>query len=141
MNRVRKQLLDSHRVRAIPKTGFSWIDRRFVRDGFADSLSTSEILLYGFLTWVADGQGLSFYSDRRIGQILKLIPPSLERARRGLIRKQLICYRAPLYQVLALPDEPMEEASVLPNTAAHAGGRPRAGTGPRAVGAILDDVL
>lgn len=141
MNTVRKQLLEPNRIRTIPKTGFSWIDRRFVRDGFADTLSGPELLLYWFLCSVGDCQGLSFYSEQRTCKILKLIPQSLDRAKRGLIRKQLICYRAPLYQVLALPDHPMEDASILPNTTPPSAARKPACSGPRSMGAILEDLL
>jgi len=141
MNTVRKQVLDPDRIRAIPRTGFSWLDRRFIRDGFADTLSGPELLLYWFLCSVADRYGLSFYSERRICKILKIIPQSLDRAQRGLIRKQLICYRAPLYQVLALPDHPTGDASILPNTRASSGARSSVRSGPRSMGAILEDLL
>jgi hypothetical protein len=141
MSTVRKQLLDPSRVRTIPGAGFSWIDRRFIRDGFADTLSGPELLLYWFLCSVSDGQGLSYYGERRTCQILKLIPPSLDRAQRGLIRRQLVCYRAPLYQVLALPEDPMGDSSILPNTQAPSGGRRSGCTGPSSVRAILDELL
>lgn len=103
MGRIRKQILDSSRVRAIPEEGFSWIDRRFLRHGFADPLSATEILLYWFLCSVADQHGLSYYGDSRVRHILKLDPGSLEHARRRLVREKLVLYRAPLYQVLSLP--------------------------------------
>ena len=141
MNTVRKQLLEPNRIRTIPKTGFSWIDRRFLRDGFADTLSGPELLLYWFLCSVADSQGLSFYSERRTCKILKFIPQSLDKAKRGLIRKQLICYRAPLYQVLALPKHPTGDDTILPNTEAPSGARKPACSGPRSMGAILEDLL
>lgn len=141
MSKIHKEILDPTRIRFIPETGFSWIDRRFLRDGFADTLSGPELLLYWFLCSVADRQGLSFYSGQRTSKILKLIPQSLDRAKRGLIRKQLICYRAPLYQVLALPDDPMEDASILPNAAAPPGVRRPSRSGPISMGAILDDLL
>jgi hypothetical protein len=141
MSKIHKEVLDPTRIRIIPKTGFSWIDRRFLRDGFADTLSGPELLLYWFLCSVADRQGLSFYSEQRACKILKLIPQSLDRAKRNLIRKQLICYRAPLYQVLALPDNPMEDASILPNPVATPGVRRPSRSEPRSMGAILEDLL
>jgi hypothetical protein len=98
---VEKRLLDPARVRRIPN-GFSWIDRRFVRDGWIDRLLRDEILLYFFLVSVADRHGLSFYSDRKIELLLKLTDEALERARGGLLRHDLIAYEAPLYQVFAL---------------------------------------
>lgn len=48
------------RVRQIGE-GFSWIDRRFVRDGLIAPLSRDEIALYFFLIAVADRHGMSFY--------------------------------------------------------------------------------
>ncbi len=106
MGHIRKQLLDADRLRTIPEEGFSWIDRRFLRHGFSHTLSSTEILLYWFLCSVADKHGLSYYSDRRIGTILKLSPESIQHARRGLIQRDLVLYRSPLYQVLALPCSP-----------------------------------
>jgi len=59
MGSIRKHLLDANRVRTIPEEGFSWIDRRFVRHGFSNRLSSTEILLYWFLCSLADKHGLS----------------------------------------------------------------------------------
>ena len=112
MGSIRKQLLDANRVRTIPEEGFSWIDRRFVRHGFSNTLSSTEILLYWFLCSVADKHGLSYYSDPRISSILKLTPESIEHARHGLIRSDLVLYRVPLYQVLALPFSPAGEQKI-----------------------------
>jgi hypothetical protein len=118
MASFRKRPLDVNRVRTIPEEGFSWIDRRFLRHGFADPLSASEILLYWFLCSVADKHGLSYYSDRRISSILKLNRESIEHARHGLIGNDLILYRAPLYQVLALPRSPdRQQIHALPTVA------------------------
>ena len=103
MGSIRKRPLDVNRVRTIPEEGFSWIDRRFLRHGFSHPLSSTEILLYWFLCSVADKHGLSYYSDPRISTILKLSPGAIEHARQGLIRSDLVLYRAPLYQVVALP--------------------------------------
>jgi hypothetical protein len=58
--------------------------------------------LYLFLVTVADGQGLSYYSDAGISQLLPLQGPVLARARQELIRARLIAYQKPLYQVLSL---------------------------------------
>lgn len=122
---VEKRLLDPARVRRIPN-GFSWIDRRFMRDGWIERLSRDEILLYFFLVSVADRHGLSFYSDRKIEVLLKLPGDALERARGGLLRQDLIAYEVPLYQVLALghrsipmrQGEPVRFAEILRQIAA-----------------------
>jgi hypothetical protein len=102
---VKKAPLDPSRVREIPPEGFSWIDRRFVREGFINRLPPEAILLYFFLAAVSDAQGLSFYADPTIGKILKLDPEQLIQARARLRQADLIAYRYPLYQVLELPRE------------------------------------
>lgn len=103
--RVKKEPIDPARLRTIPREGFSWIDRRFLREGFIDRLPGEAILLYFFLVAVSDAQGLSFYADPTIGKILKLDPESLSQARARLVTAHLILYRHPLYQVLELPRE------------------------------------
>jgi hypothetical protein len=100
---VRKQPIDAGRIRHIPAEGFSWIDRRFVRQGFAESLPPEAILLYFFLVAVSDREGLSFYAHPTISRILKLDHEELSQARARLIREGLILYEHPLYQVLPLP--------------------------------------
>jgi hypothetical protein len=103
---VEKRLIASSRRRTLPPHGFSWIDRRLVRDGFLAGLTGPEALLYFFLVAVADQDGLSFYGTRRIAAVLKMTEQGVEAARRGLERKDLVLHRAPLYQVLSLPDAP-----------------------------------
>ena len=96
-----KRLLDPARVRVI-RDGFSWIDRRFIKDGWPERLSREEVLVYFFLVAVADKDGLSFWGDARISGTLKLPPVELVRARDGLARHGLVAYERPLYQVLDL---------------------------------------
>jgi hypothetical protein len=61
------------------------------------------VLLYLFLTAVADRHGLSFYSDHTLASRLRLAPPVLERARQELLERDLIAHQLPLVQVLSLP--------------------------------------
>jgi hypothetical protein len=103
--KVEKRILDAGRVRRIPPS-FSWIDRRFVSEEWIDRLERDQILLYLFLVTVADRDGLSYYSDRRIALTLKISVEGLERARDELLRHGLIAYDAPLYQVLSLATPP-----------------------------------
>lgn len=103
---ILKRPLDLHRVRSLPTEGFSWVDRRFVRDHFADPLTAPALLVYFFLCAVSDRHGLSFFGNARIGRILKLDDVTLDRARLDLVHNQLIRYVSPLYQVLSLPDSP-----------------------------------
>ena len=74
-----KRLLLPDRVRKI-EGSFSWIDHRFVTEGFLHDLSMIEILLYLFLVAVSDRNGLSFYHDDRIASLLKIDLPALGRA-------------------------------------------------------------
>jgi hypothetical protein len=90
------------RVRRPPGDGFSWVDRRFVRD-FAAALSREAILLYFFLAAVSDKDGLSFWGDVKTGGRLKLDIGSIVQAREELVRRDLIAHVAPITQVLSLP--------------------------------------
>jgi hypothetical protein len=105
MARPQKRLLDPRRERKI-HGGFSWIDRRFLRDGWLEKLASEDILLYFFLVAVADQQGLSYYSDPSLCAALKITQHALEQARSHLLDLELIAYERPLYQVLALDVPP-----------------------------------
>jgi hypothetical protein len=99
---VSKKVINHKRLRKI-QGSFSWIDHRFITDGFLENLSTLEILLYLFLVSVSDRNGISFYHDDRVCHLLKIDLPSFGEAREGLITKSLIASEPPVYQVLALP--------------------------------------
>jgi hypothetical protein len=62
----------------------------------------------------ADAQGLSYYSDARIAEVLALAPQALSEARRQLIALGLIAYQKPLYQLLSLQDELTAESRPRP---------------------------
>jgi hypothetical protein len=100
---VQKHPLWPDRIRKVPKQ-FSWIDQRLVRDRHIDRCSHQAAALYLFLVTVADAQGLSYYSDRSLCQRLSMDENCLAAARQDLIRIELIAYKHPLYQVLALQD-------------------------------------
>ena len=104
-----KRILDSGRVRRVPTSGFSWVDRRFVRD-HARALSRDGVLLYFFLAAVSDKNGLSFYGDGAIARILGCSVMGVSAARNELQHRNLIAYDSPLYQVLSLADAPDERA-------------------------------
>jgi hypothetical protein len=99
---IHKRILVPGRVRRPPTDGWSWIDRRFVRD-FAPRLSHEAIALYFFLAAVADKNGLSFYHDATIAGRLRISEDAVACARDELIREDLVAYRTPLTQVLSLP--------------------------------------
>jgi hypothetical protein len=110
---VRKKILKPERVRSI-KGGFSFIPHRFVTDGFLESLSGAELLLYLFLVAVSDRYGLSFYSDESICTLLHITSDKYQTARKCLIQKDLIDFDGALFQVLELPPAPGGQASYHP---------------------------
>jgi len=64
-------------------------------------------------------QGLSYYSDPAIGRHLNLDALTLSAARQQLVGIDLIAFRKPLYQVLALPEDPKTSAlTTAPRAAA-----------------------
>ena len=99
---IQKRLLVAARLRRPPATGWSWVDRRFLRE-HGDALSREAILLYLFLAAVADRHGLSFYSDHTLASRLRLSQSVLEKAREELLDRDLIAHQLPLVQVLSLP--------------------------------------
>jgi hypothetical protein len=99
---IEKRILVAGRLRRPPATGWSWLDRRFLRE-HGDYLSREAVLLYLFLAAVADRHGLSFYSDHTLSSRLRLAQPVLERARQELLDRDLIAHQLPLVQVLSLP--------------------------------------
>jgi hypothetical protein len=100
-----KRLLDPRRMRKAPPRGFGWIDHRLLRDGYIGRCSPQALALYVLLVCASDAQGLSYYSDPRIAQLLTLEPGTLSQARRELIGLGLIAYQKPLYQLLSLDGE------------------------------------
>ena len=89
------------RLRRPPKTGWSWVDRRFVRE-HAAHLSRNAVLLYFFLTAVADKHGVSFYGDGTLATLLRMTLPALIQARNELLERDLIAHDARFTQVLSL---------------------------------------
>lgn len=100
--RTRKYPLKKDRIRQPPPEGWSWIDRRFLREK-ASRLERDAIFLYFFLAAVSDRDGLSYWGDPSIGRVLRMTEAAVARAREALEREDLIAYQAPLYQVLSIP--------------------------------------
>jgi hypothetical protein len=96
-----KQVIHPDRIRKIPKQ-FSWIDGRFVRNGYLDKCKHSDASLYLFLITVSDARGLSYYSDSSVCKRLSMDSCLLSDSRLRLIQLGLIAYMNPLYQVLDL---------------------------------------
>jgi hypothetical protein len=99
---IPKRILVPARLRRPPATGWSWMDRRFVRERM-DHLSCDAVLLYFFLAAVADKHGLSFYGDGTLAALLRMSLPALVQARDELLVHDLIAHEEHLTQVLSLP--------------------------------------
>jgi hypothetical protein len=103
MPRSRPQPPRPDRRRSI-RGSFSWIDHRFLREGFDQGLTRLEKLLYFVLVAVSNQDGVSFYSDARLAELLDIrFPHELEAARNELVTRDLIAYKDGIYQVLDLP--------------------------------------
>jgi hypothetical protein len=84
------RLLDARRSRKALPRGFGWIDHRLLRDGYLGQCRPEALALYVLLVCAADAQGLSYYSEPRIAQVLRLEPQRLRQARRELLELGLI---------------------------------------------------
>ena len=104
---IRKRVLNAKRIRRIDG-GFSFIPHRFLTDGFLASLEQKEILLYLFLVLASDRHGLSFYGYDAICSLLQLTLDQYIEARDALIQKELIAFDGSIFQVLALPPQPIQ---------------------------------
>jgi hypothetical protein len=97
-----KRVIVPARLRRPPQTGWSWIDRRFVREHMA-YLSREAALLYFFLAAVADQNGMSFYGDATVAAQLHMTVMALVRAREELLARDLIAHEVRFTQVLSMP--------------------------------------
>lgn len=112
---MKKKVVDPDRIRRI-NGSFAFIEHRFLRDGFFESLTPNELLLYLFLTLVANKDGISWYPYDKICGILKWILDEYLDARNGLICKNLIAFDGHVFQVLDLPDQPLDQEIKLLET-------------------------
>jgi hypothetical protein len=96
-----KPILVPARLRHPPATGWSWVDRRFVREHMA-YLSREAVLLYFFLSAVADKHGMSFYGDGTVAALLRMSLPTLLQVREELLARDLIAHEVRFTQVLSL---------------------------------------
>jgi len=91
---------------------FSWIDHRFLHEGFDQGLTRLEKLLYFALVAVGNQDGVSFYSDARLAELLDIrFPHELGGARKELVARDLIAYAGGIYQVLDLPVPSLRKGS------------------------------
>jgi hypothetical protein len=106
MLKKRPQPPQPDRIRSI-QGSFSWIDHRFFRQGFDQGLTRMEKLLYLVLVAVSNQDGVSFYSDARLGEFLDIRHRhELTSARDELVGRNLIAFQDGIYQVLELPPHP-----------------------------------
>ena len=102
---VEKTTLCANRIRKITGS-FAFIEHRFLRDRFFQSLTHHELSLYLFLVLVGDRKGLSYYSYDKICTLLRISVDEYILARNALIDKDLIAFDGRLFQVLSLPHHP-----------------------------------
>ena len=98
---IPKRVMVPDRVRRPPPTGWSWVDRRFVREHMA-YLSREATLLYFILCAVADKHGMSFYGDGTLAVMVRIPLSALVAARDELLARDLIAHEVRFTQVLSL---------------------------------------
>jgi hypothetical protein len=122
MPQPRYHIPEPERVRRITGS-FAWIDHRLLRNGYLAVMTHSEQSLYVFLTLVADRQGVSFYRQEKICDLLGLDAQAFAVARDRLVELQLLAFEpysvtSPngFYQVLPVgqsaPDFIQEEGCI-----------------------------
>ncbi|MEA3486074.1 MAG: hypothetical protein U9R20_00225 [Thermodesulfobacteriota bacterium] len=105
---IKTKILCPNRLRRITGS-FAFIEHRFLRDEFWESLSHHELLLYVFLILAADRNGVSYYSYDKIYSLLRISMDEYLTARNALIDKDLIAFDGYFFQVLSLPEEPVNQ--------------------------------
>jgi len=105
---IEKRVLYPERVRTI-NGSFGFLEHRFLRDGFWETLGHHALLFYVFLVLAGDRKGLSYYPYDKISSLLKITVDDYIDARNDLIKKDLIAFDGRLFQVLSLPKSPIGE--------------------------------
>jgi len=105
---IKTKILSPDRVRRITGS-FAFIEHRFLRDGFWERLSHHELLLYVFLILAADRNGVSYYSYDKIYSLLRISMDEYLNARNALIDKDLIAFDGHFFQILSLPEKPVNQ--------------------------------
>jgi len=138
-HRTTKLPVDPNRIRHMP-TQFAPIDRRLVYDRLICRLTHQQTTLYLFLQCVGDAAGLSYYSDERICQYLNFSVPELREARQGLIQRQVVLYRKPIYQLLDLPHPASVLAGPISSCPSGEVDRSRAASDAVSIGAVVSEL-
>lgn len=134
-----KQLLRPERLRQVPEQ-FSWIDHALVQRHLIDRCDARAAALYLFVLTVADAQGLSYYGDSTLMQRLHLNSEELGAARQQLIALELVAYRAPLYQVLAIAGTTVSPRTASTSPASSSPPAARATSGPVSLAQLLEQL-
>lgn len=100
-------------------SSYGIVDRRLLFDRYLHQMSHKGTALYLFLVLAADRNGRSYYSDRSIGEILRLSPSDISGARTELIGAGLIDYQRPNWLVknLSRPGMPPRQGTVIQSCA------------------------
>ena len=106
----KNRILCAERIRRVPKR-FSWVDHRLLKEGYVERCGVVDLTLYLILVIVGDRNGVSFYSDRSLCALLKILPGELSSARNQLQKLGLIAWEAPFYQILSLDKD--DESTVV----------------------------
>lgn len=104
---MQKRILRADRIRH-PDGRFSFIPHRFLVDGFFKSLTLNELSLYLFLTLASDNNGVSYYGQKSICSHLHLHKNDYLTARISLVQRDLIAFDGVFFQVLKLPQKPIQ---------------------------------
>ena len=115
---IEKSPLCPERVRTITGS-FAFLEHRFLRDGFWNSLSQQELVLYVFFVLVADRNGLSYYSFDKICSLLRCSLDDYLMARNALIHKDLIAVDGHRFRVRSLSPQPVLEPARPLHSAQH----------------------
>ena len=91
MHKTPYHVPDPKRQRRI-QGSFAWIDHRLLRNGFLAVMTTQEQSLYLFLTLAADRNGVSFYRQERISDLLGLDAQAFTVARDRLVELGLLLF-------------------------------------------------
>ena len=83
---------------------FGWIDNRLVREHHIEKCTVRSLALYLFLAVVSDGQGMSWWKERTIGERLGLTVQEIREARNELENAGLVAFSGGMWQLLSLKE-------------------------------------
>lgn len=105
MVELHKEPICRERIRRIT-SGFGWVDHRLVREHYLERCSHGALALYLLLVAVANGDGVSWWSERSLSGRLGMEVDRIRQARAELEAAELVVYEAPVWQLLPLREMP-----------------------------------